>query len=344
MPLPPEARRRPRLIVVATTCLVLALAYACARPPAAAPPVVPEPTSSGQVKLLFVGDVMLDTRPGKLIAAGRDPFDAFAPLFRQADVVVGNLECVIATKGTPVKKPWTFRAHPRCVPVLARHFHAVSLANNHTGDFGPDAFAEGLDLLSGNVPVFGGGRNSAEARAPLVIERNGLRIALLGYNEFKPRSFEAGPERPGVAWLTEAETVADIHQARTRADVVIPFLHWGWEGYPAPEERQRDLARRLIDAGADAVVGGHPHVTQGAELYRGRPIVYSLGNFLFDGFSKPPELAGWVLRLTVAKEGVLKWDVVTARLDEDGVPHPDLEAVGPSGGVGVEGVVLRKPD
>jgi uncharacterized protein (TIGR02996 family) len=173
---------------------------------------------AGQVRLVFVGDVMLDCLPGEAVAGGQDPFADFAPLFRQADLVVGNLECVIATGGERVDKPWTFRAHPRCVPLLARHFHALSLANNHTGDFGKGAFVEQLDRLRGVVGTFGGGRDLQEARAPLLLERHGVRIALLGYNEFKPRDFAAGPDTPGVAWSVDEQVLEDIRRARERRD------------------------------------------------------------------------------------------------------------------------------
>ena len=88
------------------------------------------------VRVVFVGDIMLDCLPGKVIERGDDPFQAFAALLSDADFTVGNLECVVATRGAAVKKPYTFRAHPRCVPLLVKHFDAVSLANNHTGDFG----------------------------------------------------------------------------------------------------------------------------------------------------------------------------------------------------------------
>ena len=119
--------------------------------------------------------------------------------------------------------------------------------------------------------------------------KNGLRIAILGYNEYKPRSFEAGPNWPGVAWSEDSHVLRDIAAARAAgADIVIPFMHWGWERERQPSARQRRLARLMIDAGADAVVGGHPHVTQGDESYAGKPIIYSLGNFVFDGFDTGP--------------------------------------------------------
>lgn len=289
--------------------------------------------SSGDASLIFVGDIMVAETPGELIARGEDPFQPFAALLSSHDVRMGNLECVVATTGTAEEKPYTFRADPRTLPVLKRHFDAVSLANNHSGDFGKAAFAEQLALMdTAGLPYFGGGRDATAAHAPWIVERNGVRIALLGYVEFKPRSFEADASRPGVAWSGEDDDVIeDIIAARRvhRADIVIPFMHWGWEDEPDPSPRLRAFARRMIDAGADMVVGGHPHVTQGAEYYRGKPIIYSLGNFLFNGFDTPATTTGWVLSARVDRTGVVDWRTHVARLDANGVPHPDPTASSP---------------
>ena len=283
--------------------------------------------SSGDASLIFVGDIMVAETPGELISRGEDPFQPFAALLSSHDVRIGNLECVVATTGTAEEKPYTFRADPRTLPVLKRHFDAVSLANNHSGDFGKAAFAEQLALMdTAGLPYFGGGRDATAAHAPWIVERNGVRIALLGYVEFKPRSFEADASRPGVAWSGEDDDVIeDIIAARRvhRADIVIPFMHWGWEDEPDPSPRLRAFARRMIDAGADMVVGGHPHVTQGAEYYRGKPIIYSLGNFLFNGFDTPATTTGWVLSARVDRTGVVDWRTHVARLDANGVPHRD---------------------
>lgn len=108
-------------------------------------------------------------------------------------------------------------------------------------------------------------------------------------------------------------------------------MHWGWENQRAPSERQRALARLMIDAGADAVVGGHPHVTQGADLHRGRPIVWSLGNFVFDGFDAEAARTGWLLRLTLDRDGVVEWDTIAARIDDAGTPEPAPADVTPCG-------------
>jgi len=308
-----------RLVTLVIVGLVLAATVALA------PKEEPAP-----VRLVFVGDMELSNTPGEKIAKGEDPFSEFADVLADCDASIGNLECTVATTGQPVKKPWTFRAHPQVLPVVARHFTAVSLANNHSGDFGHDAFRECLSLLpKHNILYFGGGANIREARSPLILKRNGLKIALLGANDFKPRSFEAGPTWPGVAWCVDEQLEADVRAARSvyHADVVLPYLHWGWEEEPA-NDRQKALAHKLIDAGADAIIGGHPHVVQEVEYYRGKPIYYSLGNFVFDGFSTKETLLGWVLQLTVTKAGVVSWNTIPCRLDTTGVPHraPEIES------------------
>ena len=284
--------------------------------------------SDARFSIAFVGDVMLTDTPGKVIKQGRDPFAPFAAILDRAEVRVGNLECVVAATGAPdPAKIYSFRAHPRTLDVLKRHFDAVGLANNHSGDFGPLAFGEMLDRLARlGIQYFGGGRNLGEAHRPLIIERNGLRVALLAYNEFMPRSFEADYDKPGIAWSEDEQVVRDIADARYRygADLVIPFMHWGWENERQAGARQRQLARLMIDVGADAVVGGHPHVTQDIEIYRGKPIIYSLGNFLFDGFSREANNTGWLLHMALARQGVEAWRIEVARIDAEGVPHPAL--------------------
>jgi len=285
---------------------------------------------------------MVDEDPGKLIEEGADPLAALARYLQPRRLRIANLECVVATTGTAEIKPFTFRAHPRTLPVLAKYFDGVSLANNHSGDFGKAAFAEMLGLLeSAHFPYFGGGRDLTTAHRPWVVEHDGVRIAFLGYVEFKPRSFEAGSSRPGVAWSGEDEQVLrDIRHAREvdHADLVIPFMHWGWEDEGTPSERQRVFARRMLDAGAAMVVGSHPHVTQGAEIYRGKPIVYSLGNFLFNGFDTEATTTGWLLEASVNKSGVTRWRTRVVRLAANGVPRVDEHAQSPCGDAGSDTV------
>ncbi len=289
--------------------------------------------------LVFAGDIMLADGPGQTITAGGDPLAPFAGILAQADFRIANLECPVATGGQPHgSKIATFRGEPQTLSVLRGLFDAVSLANNHSGDYGHVAFVETMRHLDdAGIAWFGGGHDLAEAHRPLWIENKGLKIAILAYNEFKPRAFEAGANWPGVAWSEDDQVVADIRAAKAAgADLVIPFMHWGWEKETQPTERQKTFARKMIDEGAALVVGGHPHVTQGAEVYKGKPVIYSLGNFVFDGFDYPEARRGWLLRLKLDKSGVVFWETLAAQIDDAGTPWPASGAFTPCGHAGEE--------
>lgn len=291
-------------------------------PPGEGPRTVKAGGHVASVRLAWLGDVMLADGPGRVIARGGDPFSAVMAALKAADLRIANLECVIATGGTRVAKPWTFRADPRVLDVLRRHVDVVSLANNHSGDFGPTAFTQMLGRLErAALPYFGGGTDLRAAHRPAIVERQGLRIALLGYNEMFPRQFEAGPASPGIAWADDEQIVADIRTARTQADIVIPYMHWGQEHSETAHARQRALARLMIRAGADAVVGTHPHVRQDVEMIDGKPVIYSLGNFIFDGFSDADNNTGSILWMTVTANGVIDWQLQSVHIDPSGVPR-----------------------
>lgn len=298
--------------------IVFALLLACLQPATTF-------ADARDITLVFVGDLMLADGPGKLIRAGRDPFQRFASTFREADLAIGNLECVISAKGKAESKPYTFRAPKRALPLLKKHFGAVSLANNHSGDFGKTAFADMLDSLDRQrIPYFGGGRNLRDAHRPLIREIKGRRIGLLAYNGFFPRSFEALTDSPGNAWLDEDYVVDGIRRAKQESgvDYLVVYPHWGWEYQKTASARQQRMAHLMIDSGADAVVGGHPHVTQNIEVYNGKPIFYSLGNFVFDGFKDEDTNTGWVLKLVLAADGNVDWTITEAKIDSSGVPSP----------------------
>jgi poly-gamma-glutamate synthesis protein (capsule biosynthesis protein) len=275
------------------------------------------------IRMLFVGDVMLDEVPGKVIKQGGNPFRSFDALFKRADVRIGNLECVVGNTGKAEDKPYVFRAHPRVTKLLKRYFNAVSLANNHTGDYGPVAFSNMLDILDRDgVAYFGGGKEIRSAHQPYIVEIKGKKIAILGYNEFFPRSFEALSDRAGTAWSDDDYVVHDIKKAKNEyhADIVIVYPHWGWEYEKQATSRQERLAHLMIDAGADVIVGGHPHVTQNIEVYKGKPIFYSLGNFVFNGFDDDDANTGWALELLISPASELSWNIHVAKLNKQGLP------------------------
>ena len=307
--------------------LVWLPALACISAWAESPPPERHRSAPGSVSVVFVGDVMLDNGPGHAVASGRDPFAACAELLLDADFTVGNLECVLGDGGTQRLKSYTFRGADDSPRYLKRYFSALTLANNHALDFGPDGLVECLAVLEREgIPQFGGGRTLAAARRPLVLERHGLRIALVGCNGFQAEKSAAGEATPGVAPLRESDLLADIAAARKDVDAVVPVVHWGPELHPQPREADRVLARKMIDAGAAAVIGGHPHVTQTVDVHAGCPIVYSLGNFVFDYYPvDPPEWTGWVVKRTFATGQPVAMETKSVVLDAAGLPRPAAE-------------------
>ena len=295
---------------------------------------LPALSADGTARVAFVGDVMLAEAEGtgQLIARGGDPLRMVRAMLAGADLRVANFESSAGTQGKPdPEKPYSFRTARAALPGFASVFEAAGLANNHTVDYGREDLVETAAALAaaGSVP-FGAGRDPAQAHRAALFERNGVRIALLGYLDFFPRWFTVAPGMPGVAWLDEDQAALDIARARAAgADVVGVVPHWGSEHAPRAHARQRRLARALLDAGADAVIGGHPHVVQDYEVYKGKPIVYSLGNFVFDGFDEEENLIGWAVFADVDRAGVAAIATRAVRLDPEGSPVPHAGAAGP---------------
>jgi hypothetical protein len=161
---------------------------------------------------------------------------------------------VLGKGGKQVLKAYTFRAAADSPKYLKRYFSAVSVANNHALDFGPDGLVECLRILAAEgMPQVGGGANLAAARRPLVLEGHGVKVAIVAANGFQAAKSAAGEATPGVAPLEEAAILADIAAAKRVADFVVPFVHWGPELHPQPRARDRALARKMVEAGATAV-------------------------------------------------------------------------------------------
>src|ERR687895_650767 len=196
------------------------------------------------------GDVNLGDRIGTAIAADgpHRPWARVAPLLRAADLAVVNLECAVSDRGAPVAKEYTFRGPPAAFVGVARAgVDAVSVANNHSLDYGVEAFLDTLARArrAGLEPV-GGGRDLAASRRHVVFEHGGLRVALLAYSDVRPLGFDAAPGKPGavradVGWIHE-----DVARARRRSDLVVVYFHWGTELARLPDSRQRTFADAAI--------------------------------------------------------------------------------------------------
>ncbi len=325
-------------------------ATATATPPAARTPTpsptltntpvpLPSPTATAlpSMQLAAVGDVMLARSIGQRILdeGPQVAFEGVISALLAADVFVANLETAISERGEAQPKAYTFRAPPAAADALAlAGVDVVSLANNHAFDYGVLALEDTIRLLDAqDIAAVGAGMDAAEARAPIIIEHNGMRLAFLGYVDvfvendgFDTRRWIAGADTPGVAWAVPEEVAADVVAARAQADVVVVMLHFGLEGRVKPWEPQQIVARAAIDAGAALVLGAHPHVLQPVEHYNGGLIVYSLGNFVFDGFGFPANYSA-IFNATLTPDGVAEYKWIPVIID-NGLPRfaTDAEA------------------
>jgi len=232
-----------------------------------------------------VGDVMFANWATSLLdSAGITyPLAKVKTLLLDADVRVGNLESPISDSGVKFDKTYTFKIPVRHAGVLLDGgFDVMTLANNHILDNGEGALLSTFHVLDSlGVKHIGAGRNIAEARQPVIIEKKGIKVGFLGYSLTFPEEFWADEKRPGTAYGHAHYLQEDIPKLRSQVDILIVVFHWGVEKSLVLKDYQKEMGHLAIDLGADAVVAHHPHVLQGIELYKGKPIAYSLGNFCF---------------------------------------------------------------
>lgn len=290
----------------------------------ATPSAIPSPTPDMRpITIAITGDIMLARSVGDRIKASESlyPFSGTADVLKSHDLRIGNLECVVSTLGSPQPKQYTFEAPLRGFDRLsAAGFQIVSVANNHSGDYGKAAFSDMLASLPthGIIPV-GGGANRTQAHQAVIHRLRSTTLGVLAYCEIEPNGFAATDTTPGHAWLEATAMRQDIVATRSQVDFLIVFTHWGVEYQLQENDHQRALARTAIDAGADLVVGAHPHVIEPYEIYAGKPIVYSLGNFTFDEMWGDAAL-GNMLSLTVQGSHLLDWKLRGIRIGADAAP------------------------
>ena len=264
---------------------------------------------------------MLARGVGRKMEAKNDwgyPFRQIPGVLHGADLAYCNLECPISDRGRDLHHLYSFRADPRALEGLkAAGFTIVSEANNHAYDWGPAALVNTLGRLHAlGIRTVGAGENTLGAHHPTVVDLDGLRVAFLAYVNIDPQEAAAGAEHPGVAWLDREQVTSDIHFARNLADLVVVCPHWGVEYAAVPTRQQQELARRMVDTGADLIVGSHPHVVQPLEQYRGHWIAYSLGNFVFDQ-RDPATHRGLLLKVTVRDKKIAEVTKVPIEINAD---------------------------
>jgi poly-gamma-glutamate synthesis protein (capsule biosynthesis protein) len=258
-------------------CLLLPLLLCCSRN-----------DGSGSMAICFTGDVLLDRGVRKMIErVGIDSvFSDVKPLFQSCDAVVINLENPVTKRVSPLNKKYVFRAEPEWLPALRKHgiTHAA-MANNHTIDQGREGIADTYkNLRASNIVPIGYGNNQQEACKPSLVKKNGVKVALFNSFLLRVEGWMLLENEKGICQAS-AEQLSGSIKAFKSANPdywVVAMLHWGVEYQKEPSQRQRKEAHLLVDSGADAIIGHHPHVIQGKEIYKGKPIFYSLGNFMFD--------------------------------------------------------------
>ena len=286
----------------------------------------PEPTTF-EVSLGFAGDLCLADNyiPMEHLAElnSTDISDGidrrFIDKMREVDLMWINNEFVFSDRGEPIgDKMWTFRGATQNVKYLHDlGIDIVGLANNHVFDFGEESFLDTLDTLKGaGIPYVGAGLTLDEASSPVYLEANGVKVAYVAASraEYTIYTPEAGKYTPGIMWCYDNELfLEEIREAAANADYVVALPHWGVEHSTELEYEQIESAHAYIDAGADAVIGAHPHILQGLEYYEGKPIMYSLGNFWFDAYDIDTLVAE--IRISGKKDDAGRVDMDSAKVE-----------------------------
>jgi poly-gamma-glutamate capsule biosynthesis protein CapA/YwtB (metallophosphatase superfamily) len=258
------------------------------------PPVAEEQL----LTIAAVGDIMLGRGVGSRLEKGnfdyKYPFEEVVDFLREGDIVFGNLEQPMTNSEKCLDKRYKYvlKSKPKAVESLKyAGFNLLNLANNHILDYYDRGLFDTLDILDSNgIMHAGAGKNINEAREPAVIEKNGIKTALISYTDMSEYFYAGNPSinfaaeenKAGVAPRKLESILEDIDKIRKSVDILMVSLHWGVEESFHVQPEQVEFAHQLIDKGADVILGHHPHQFQGIEIYRGKPIFYSLGNFIFD--------------------------------------------------------------
>ncbi|MBF0227788.1 MAG: CapA family protein [Desulfobacterales bacterium] len=282
------------------------------------------------IKLIFTGDIMLERNVKKMIDAqwtSSDlsqrysfPFLKIADYLKSGDLTFGNLESIISDKGEK-KVPWpfccSFRAETDAMyGLLFAGFDVVSTANNHSADYGKDAFIDSLYRLDqAGLTYCGGGTTKEKAHSPAIFNVKNTKIAYLAYTNVGNTWWDKEDIKSNVAWLDAESLKTDIYNAIPQADIIIVSMHFGVEYQTEPNNSQKELAQLAIDSGASLVIGHHPHVTQPVEAYKNGYIAYSLGNFVFDQSNEDTH-RGLVIEAEIVNNQIVNLKAVDILINE----------------------------
>ncbi|MBL7142179.1 MAG: CapA family protein [Candidatus Pacebacteria bacterium] len=287
---------------------------------------IPEETENKTVSVILTGDIMLDRGVEYMIEKQekgdfRFPFLKIADYFKKTDIVFGNLEGIISDKGTKIGSIYSFRADPKAMEGLVfAGFSVVSLANNHALDYGKDALEDCLvRLKDSGIDYVGAGFNEKEAFSLVIEEINGTKIGFLAYTDLGPEVWRAREESSGIAWIEDSDfgkIGQDIQKAKNNVDVLIVSIHSGEEYVQELTPFQLNFTKMAIEAGADLIVGHHPHVVQRDEKYEQKYIFYSLGNFIFDQSFSEQTMQGEIVEITIENKKIKEVTTKQIKINE----------------------------
>jgi poly-gamma-glutamate capsule biosynthesis protein CapA/YwtB (metallophosphatase superfamily) len=293
--------------------------------PTAAPTPTPEPR--GRLVIHGTGDVNLDPSYISSFAANGYEYawSGLDGLFLQDDLTVVNLECPASDAGAIIPKEFNFRCDPDALPAMRRAgVEVANQANNHGYDYGPEALMDSVaNLRRAGIEPVGAGRDDRAALRPAILEIDGWTVAVVGLGMVvDPAEGVAGPDHPGIAAGHDTDAMLRaIREAESRADLVVVTIHWGVELDTEPRTEQVALGQEFVEAGADIVFGHHAHRLQPLTHYRGRPIFWGLGNFVWPNFSAEGSTTA-VARAIVRPDGSVRGMLLPAFIEAPG--HPVL--------------------
>ncbi len=287
-------------------------------------PLAPVPIP--ETHLSFVGDIMLDRSVRKSVEKnfGGDYGKLFEKVgaLKESDILFGNLEGPLSDKGRDLRNLYSFRFATSTLPVLeAAGFDALSIVNNHVGDWGKAAFDDTLLRLKAStiLPV-GAGAGKAEASAPRIIEKNGIRFGFIGVTDVGPDWLVAGTTTSGILLASDPNLSEIISAAASACDVLVVSIHWGVEYEKLHNARQEKIGHLLVDSGAKLVVGHHPHVVEDIEEYGDGLIAYSLGNFIFDQYFSAETMQGGLLNVVFKGKELESYELKSVNISRQSQP------------------------
>jgi poly-gamma-glutamate capsule biosynthesis protein CapA/YwtB (metallophosphatase superfamily) len=294
---------------------LLAASLAAAQAPAVSTATLAAPATAApdvEVTLSAAGDIRLSGPISEIARSWGDaaPSQDVKSLLA-ADIVFANLETPLTSRGSKTPKTWNFRSNPRDMKIVrAAGVTVVNIANNHVWDYGRAGFLDTLKHLEKDGWTYvGGGRDRAAAEEVRLFEFEGLTVGIVGLTSTHPEEAWAGKNKPGVAYSDFDRMAEIVGRAKAKCDVLVVSFHGGTELAEDANDIQKAVAHAAIDAGADLFLGHHPHVLQPIEIYKDKPILYSLGNFLFVSphAETRPEL---IVRARLGKGGVRRLDLI----------------------------------